>query len=64
VSRFWLSGSRLENPVVGVEKGLAYLPHDLAVTLVWTFPRERRLAEFLLRDPKLFASLGFFVSSL
>ena len=28
VSRFWLSDSRFENPVVGVEKRLPYLPQD------------------------------------
>jgi len=28
VSHFWLSDSRFENPVVGVEKRLPYLPQD------------------------------------
>ena len=34
--------------------------NDLAVTLVWTSPRGRRLAEFLLRDPISFSFLSGF----
>jgi hypothetical protein len=61
VSRFWFWDSRCENPVVGVEKRLPYLPQDRRSRSdpdLGASPLDRRLTDFLLLRPVDFSFLS------